>query len=114
MDFEKLPRFKMHSMEIVCKVSEWESLFHVDREEIKRQIGLAHGWIDVNPKKAPKKNVMRYLYNWLCIAQRKGSLLQRPREVFKELEPESEVMTGDDFAKMREAIRGKNPVSKSA
>ena len=92
MDFEKLPRFKMDMIGIVCKVPEWENIFNVERSEIERQIGLAHGWCDCNPRKAPKVNTMRYLYNWLCIAQRKGSLLKKPRENYKETE------TADDLS----------------
>jgi hypothetical protein len=107
MNFEKLPRFQGESLGIVCKVPEWADLiFKVGLEEIERQIHLAHGWADANPRKAPKKNMVRYLYNWLLIAQRKGSLLQKPRENYQEIKTvDDEIMTGDDFSKMREAIR---------
>lgn len=77
MTFEKLPRFRESALQIVCKVSEWSELFKVEPDEIERQIGWAHGWIDNNPRKAPK-NVMRYLYNWMLTAQRMGSM--RPRK----------------------------------
>lgn len=109
MNFDKLPRFKMEALAIVCKIPEWaDDVFKVNAEEIERQIHLAHGWADANPKKAPKKNIIRYLYNWLLIAQRKGSLLKKQRENFKEtVADDSEIMTGDDFARMREAIVNK-------
>jgi hypothetical protein len=84
MDFEKLPRFKMNALEIVCKVPEWSEIFKVEPQEIERQIGWAHGWCDCNKARAPKRNVMRFIYNWLCIAQRKGSFLKQPRKNFKE------------------------------
>lgn len=106
LDFARLQKFTGFQVPIICKVSEWSDVFEVSPAEIERQIGLAHGWILVNPKKAPKSNIMRYLYNWMLIAQRKGSLLKRPRENFQEQKPdEDQVMTGEDFARMRKVLR---------
>ena len=105
MDFEKLPRFKRETIGIVCRVTEWANLFGVEMEEIERQIMLAHGWADNNPKKAPKKNILRYLYNWMLIADRKGSLRKKPLRNYRENRPpEEEWMTGEDFRRLREAI----------
>ena len=106
MDFEKLPRFKIDQLAILCEIERWVDVFEVERSEIERQIKFAHGWIDANPRKAPRTNVIRYLFNWLTIAERKGSLLRKPRENFKEVVAESDIMTGEDFARMREALRG--------
>lgn len=105
MDFAKLPRFKDHEAKLFWKIAEWSGVFGVDQSEIERQILLAHGWADSNPKKAPRSNIMRYLYNWMLIAQRKGSLLRKPRENFTETKPgDDEVMTAEDFQRMRENI----------
>lgn len=105
MDFMKLPRFKSQAVEIVCKMPEWAETFKVDVAEIERQMGFAHGWADNNPKKAPKKNMIRYLYNWMLIAERKNSLRKRKVENFKENRADdNEIMTGEDWKRMREAL----------
>lgn len=105
LDFDRMPRFKPFHFEIVTRLTEWAETFDTTPAEIERQIGLSWGWIVNNPKKGPKKNIMRYLYNWMLIAQRKGSLLKRPRENFKETKiDENAVMDESDFAKMRAAL----------
>jgi len=105
MDFDKMPRFKMNALQITCKVSEWSEIFKVEPSEIERQIELAYGWMVNNPRRAPKSDVMRYLYNWMLIADRKLSMRKRPVDNFKEVRPpEDEILTGEDFARMRQAI----------
>ena len=84
LDFSLMTKFKPFQFEIVTRTPEWARTFEVDVSEIERQIGYAYGWIMNNPKKAPKKNIMRYLYNWMLIARRKGSLRKRPVENFKD------------------------------
>lgn len=102
LNFKNLPRFQSKELEILSMIPHWANTFHVPEAEIERQIGIAHGWIDVNPKKAPKM-VMRYLFNWLCIANRKYELLRQPRQNYKEEIPQ-DPMTGDDWTKMKEAL----------
>lgn len=103
IDFDKFARFRGFQMQIVCRIPEWVDIFDVPQGEIERQLALAHGWADNNPKKAPKTNMMRYLYNWLLIAQRKGSLLKKPRENWSEEKTSDEM----SFEEMRE-IRRRN------
>lgn len=47
--------------------------------EIHRQILMAHAWADNNPGRAPRKDIMRYLNNWMQIADRKGSMRRGPK-----------------------------------
>ncbi len=106
MDFNYLPRFKPFQFVIVTRVQDWARVYGVPSEEIERQIGIAHSWCQNNRQKAPKKDIMRFLNNWMSIASRKGSLVSKRTEtIFKEKPPEDETMTGDDWAKMKEAIR---------
>lgn len=104
IDFNQLPRFKSDQFGIVSKIPNWAFTFAVEREDVERQIMFAHGWCENNPKKAPKKNVMRFLYNWMLIANRKGSLVpKREDRKYKEL-PVEEDMTFEEM----QAIRKKN------
>lgn len=107
MDFDKLPRFQGFQVQIICRVSEWADLFEVTPEEIERQINLSHGWIQNNPKKAPKTEIMRYLYNWLLIAQRKNSLLKKPRENYREISIEPD-MTYEEMVSIRKQNMNSN------
>jgi len=74
LNFEKLPRFKMHAMQIATLVPQWAEAHQVPHEAIVNQIYIAHAWADSNPKKAPKKNMARYLFNWMLQAKRYGNL----------------------------------------
>jgi hypothetical protein len=104
LDFRQMPKWMSDSLLIMTSIGDWAKRFDVDEDEIRRQIGLAYGWTINNPRKAPKKNVMRYLYNWMLIAQRKGSMAKRsvkPKEKYPD--PESDM----SLEEMR-AIRQKN------
>lgn len=78
---------------------------HVD---LKSQIQWAHSWLESNPAKAKKDNA-RFLNNWMKNEERR--MRERRVEVFKLPPPpkievkEEDVMTGEDFAAMRKAIR---------
>lgn len=61
-------------MQIVLLIDEWARAYDVPRSEIIRQLPWAHGWCVTNPKKAPKKNVVRFLFNWLRKANQMGNL----------------------------------------
>lgn len=101
-----MPRFKGCQYQIMSLVDDWAGAFEVPRESIERQIPIAHSWCQSNPRKAPKRNVPRFLFNWMSKAKQYGSLGNHKRVSYKEEKPEEdEVMTADDFAAMRKAIR---------
>ena len=103
MDFDKLPRFKSFTFQITIQIPIWADAFQVEPQEIERQIAISHTWIDANPRKAPK-NVMRFLQNWMAIADRKHSLRRSARPVTpREPDPEPD-MTFEEMV----AIRKKN------
>lgn len=106
IDFAHLPRFQSRQLQIVSMISIWAQGFQVDLAAIERQIPIAHAWADSNPKRAPKRNMVRFLFNWMTRAQRWGNLVVKQRDLsYKETQaPEDEIMTGDDFRRMREAI----------
>lgn len=74
MDIEKLGRFRNFMMPIIIQIPIWAQAYKVENEEIERQILLAHAWAENNPKRAPKKDMLRYLNNWMSIADVKGSM----------------------------------------
>lgn len=75
IDFEKLPRFKPHAMKIFPLIEEWAAAYDVPREAIIRQLSWAHGWCLSNPKRAPKKDIVRFLFNWMRLAKKMGNLV---------------------------------------
>lgn len=103
-----MPRFGKHQYEIVGLITEWARAYEVEPAAIERQIPIAHAWINSNPKKAPKKDPVRFLNNWMRLAKKMGNLVaKQPDRKYKEPAPEDEVMSGDDFAKMRQALKKK-------
>ena len=106
MDFNRLPRFKAFQFQIVCQISTWAEVFEAEPKEIERQIGIAHAWADNNPKKAPRKNVMRFLNNWMQIADRKGSMRKSASPPAPK-PPESEPnMTFEEMVSIRQKNMG--------
>ena len=104
IDFSQAPRFKPFQFQIVTLVPEWARAFEVEPAAIERQIPIAHVWMVSNPKKAPKKDMIRFLNNWMRIAKKMGSLVKAPPPLYQEKPPDDEVMTADDFKRMREEI----------
>lgn len=105
INFEQMPRFKAHHFEIMSKVSEWAHAYGVPVEAVERQIPVSHAWCNANPKKAPKSDPVRFLFNWMRIAKSMGNLtVNAPGIPFKEAAPGDEVMSGDDFKRMKEEI----------
>jgi hypothetical protein len=105
LDFNRMPRFKANAFEIFKMIPLWAGAFEVSQESILRQIPIAHAWADSNPSRAPRKNIIRFLFNWLTKAQKYGNL-SAVRSSYKEHKPrEEEIMTGEDFAKMRQILR---------
>lgn len=101
LDFDKLTRFQGFQMQIMTQIPIWSEAYKVEREEIERQILLAHGWLINNPQKRPKKLIMRYLSNWMSIADRKGSMRRAVEKVVpKATEAESD-MTFEEMQEIR-------------
>lgn len=85
LDFEKLPRFKDQGFRIVSLVCEWAFAYQVEPAAIERQIPIAHAWCNSNPKRAPKRDAVRFLNNWMRIAKGLGTLVtQEPDRRYKE------------------------------
>lgn len=76
--------------------------------DVKSQIQWAHCWLLENPKK-DKKDYVRFLGNWMRSAQ--GRAAERKTNVivhkpYKEQKPDdSEIMSGEDWSKMKGALR---------
>lgn len=73
--------------------------------DIKSEIAWSHAWLLVHPK---KKNNARFITNWLGSAQRRisqGRPVRPPSVPPPKYDVKDEdIMTGDDWKRMREAI----------
>ena len=108
IDFTPFPRFQKDKAKIIDLIPKWAMLYGVDPLLIEKQIIAAHVWYDANPWRAPRRCVTRALHNWMRIAQEFGKFKPEPHRPaavsYKEPQPDGEVMTGDDFKRMREAL----------
>lgn len=78
--------------------------------DFDKQVGWAHAWLITSGKKY--HDMARYLNSWfrrcqadIDKAKTAGGPIVLPRSNYKESLPEGEVMTPEDWARMREAIR---------
>lgn len=105
LDFEKLPRFKKKTAQILPLLGEWATVHDVPLEAIIDQLYTAHAWCNANPKRAPKKDPVRFLWAWMRQAKRWGNLKSRipvaPRP--KESEPE---MSYEEMVRIRRQNMG--------
>ncbi len=101
--FENNPQL---TQRIGILLMEWQRSY--PNIDVRSQIQWAHCWILENPKR-DKKDYVRFLGNWMRTAQARA--VERKTNVvvhkpYREEKPvEEEVMSGDDFRKMREALR---------
>lgn len=104
LDFDKLPRFKSHSVQVFGLIPQWAYAHQVPDEAIINQLYIAHAWCDSNPKKAPKKQVSRFLWSWMAQAKRYGNLKVPQKNVPRapEVIPEED-MTFEEMRAIREA-----------
>lgn len=79
--------------------------------DIGSQVGWAHYWLVANPKKM-KKDLIKFLSNWMKneeqrnLERRKGE--RRALSLYKEdRPPENELLTPEDFQRMRDALKRK-------
>jgi hypothetical protein len=106
LDFDRMPRFKNDAAEIFQMIERWSDSLQVDPKAILRQIPIAHGWCDSNPKKAPRRDILRFLFNWMKKAQQLNHLVVQPKvQTYKPPPIEGELMTAEDFRKIREVLR---------
>jgi len=75
-----MPRFFNDRFGITAMVSEWSRAYEVPPAAIERQIPIAHAWCNSNPMKAPKRNPMRFLHNWMRLAKKYGNLTVEARK----------------------------------
>ena len=64
------------ALEIISLIPTWARAYGVSEDAIRRQIPYAYGWCVSNPRKAPKKDVVRFLFNWMKNAKRYGNLVE--------------------------------------
>ena len=101
LDFRTMPLWMSHSLEILALVETWARAYNVSREAILRQIPIAYAWCQSNKNKAPKKNVIRFLFNFMRKAKEFGNLkVEQPGKLYKEA-PAQEDMTLDELAEIR-------------
>jgi hypothetical protein len=105
LDWRNMKMWAPESIEIMALLNDWSRAYEVPIEMIERQIPIAYGWCLSNKKKAPKKNIIRFLFNWMRLAKKHGTLDISHKKMYKEdRPPEESIMTGDDFKRMRESI----------
>jgi hypothetical protein len=80
--------------------------------DFQNQAGWGHAWLITSGKKY--SDMARFLNNWFKRCQQDINMtkdmkgpIRMPTKAYQEPKPEGEVMTGDDFAKMKEAIKCK-------
>ena len=87
---------------------EWQRAY--PNVQLQKQIGWAHAWLLSNGKKYT--DMGRFLNNWFRRCQQdlekagmSTSPIQMPKTYKEEKPKEEEIMTADDFKKMRREIR---------
>lgn len=104
LDFEKLPRFKDQAMMVFQLIPQWAHAHQVSEEAVVSQIYTAHAWCDSNPKKAPKKYPVRFLWSWMAAAKRYGNLKTPEKQTLKVQEAlPDEDMTVEEMIAIRQA-----------
>ncbi len=104
LDFRQMPEWMPDALEIQALVNTWARAYDVSPEAIKRQIPIAYGWAVSNKNKAPKKNVIRYLFNFMRKAKEFGNLVEKSIDrTYHETLPEEEMSVEE-----MKAIREKN------
>lgn len=90
-------------LEIEDLARNWKELY--PDLKIREQLILANNWCLANPNKAPKVHMIKFLNGWMKLASQWAQKVPK-HEIYKEEKPnDDDVMDGEDFQKMREAIR---------
>lgn len=107
LNFQQMPKWIPEALEIQALVETWARAYEVPREAIIRQIPIAYAWAMSNKNKAPKKNIIRYLFNFMRKAKEFGNLTVAPKsQIYKE-EIVEEDMTIEEMRKIREENMGR-------
>lgn len=102
LDFDKLPRFKNEQFRIFEMIPRWAEAFETSEKAVIRQLSWAHGWLDCNPRRAPRSNLMRFLWNWMRTAKKMGNLVESQLELKANQIPEPEAdMTVEEMIEIR-------------
>jgi hypothetical protein len=89
MNLENLPRFRDHACRINELIPVWAQSYQVSTAAIERQILFAAGWCASNPRRAPKRDVVRFLFNWMSKAKKMGNLVEEKKIMpIVEIEPD--------------------------
>lgn len=100
---------------ILFSITAWMKAYPL--VDIKSQIAWAHSWEMSNPSRQ-KKDRIRFLNNWMASNQERREADRRTMDQrrvtplpspihYEETVKEDDVMSGDDFRKMREEIQRK-------
>lgn len=102
IDFYTMPLWMPDALDIMALINTWAKAYEVPREAIIRQIGLAYAWAQSNKKKAPKKQITRFLNSWMRLAKKHGNLVTEHKN-YQETETQED-LTFEEMV----AIRKKN------
>lgn len=109
MILEKLPKFEA-DQKLVRRIdflwAEWQRAYPT--VDLKEQLQWAHAYLVSSGKRYT--DMARYLNNWFkrceLWAKNTPAIAVKPfTKPYKEPEPEGEIMSGEDWLKMRRAIR---------
>ena len=111
IDLQKYPKFaadsKLMKRAAFLEV-EWRRAY--PDVDFQNQAGWASAWLCTSGKKY--SDMARFLNNWFKRCQQDLNMnkdmkgpIRMPTKAYQEPKPEGEVMTGDDFSRMKEAIR---------
>lgn len=90
-------------LEIEDLARNWKELYK--DLNIREQLILANNWCLANPSKSPKVHMIKFLNGWMKLASHWAQKIPK-HELYKEEKPaEEDMLTADDFKRMREAIR---------
>lgn len=112
LDFRAMPKWMPEALEIQALIDTWAWAYQVPREAIIRQIPIAYAWAQSNKNKAPKKNVIRYLFNFMRKANEFGNLkIREPEKTYKEAHPEEDMSVDEMISIRKQNMKGQNDPS---
>lgn len=103
LDFDSMPEFKKHAYKVITLIPVWAKAYEVDEKAIVKQIPIAYAWTLANKEKSPKKDIPRFLNNWMSLAKKYGNLVVTPNKpLYQEKRPANdELLTYDDIQAMK-------------
>ena len=101
LDFRLMPKWMPEALEIQALIETWARAYDVPREAIIRQIPIAYAWCMSNKNKQPKKNVIRFLFNFMRKAKEFGNLTVAPKQNLYKEEKTDDDMTIEEMQEIR-------------